>query len=706
MMIRKHSIFFVLLLLLIMPTSWAQERAIRPVETNVRQALVIGNSKYTHTGPLRNPANDAEAISSTLKQLGFNVMTLTDADQRQMDQAIRKFGADLRGSNGVGLFYFAGHGMQIEGENYLLPTDINPSNEFDVTYDAVPVGKLLGQMEAAGNGMNVVILDACRNNPFARSFRSSSRGLAQVIAPTGSFISYATAPGDVAADGEGDNGLFTEKLLQHMITPGLRLEEVFKRVRADVQQDSSNKQVPWDSSSVTGDFFFVPAEGVTTTVNTESASNQDFAAQAWDVIKDSEDPAILEEFIKMFPDTPQRNLAKLKLMTLKLSPSPDVLPDNSLSGEAAKKQLLETKECVGCDLTGAYLWKAELGESNLRGVDLRGAYLRGANLVGTNFNNAKLNGADLKETNLQKAIFCNTTMPDGSINNNDCKKASQASPEVGVVLSGETAKKRLLDTKECAHCNLDKVDLREADLRGVDLRNVSLTKAYLWKANLEGANLEGANLKYTNLELANLEGTNLKNTSLENARLVETKLTRANLLNANISNIQTFKTEFCETIMPDGSIKNSYCPKGSYQSYTEPDPNVVLSGEEAKKKILKTKECVGCDLQEVVLRGVNLTEATLTGVILYNSDLRYSNFGKANLSNADLRKANLWSADLRRANLRGVDLSEAILMSADLRHADLRGANLTDANKHNAYLTGAKFCNTTMPDGSINNDGC
>ena len=546
-MIRKHSIFFVLLLLLIMPTSWAQERAIRPVETNVRQALVIGNSKYTHTGPLRNPANDAEAISSTLKQLGFNVMTLTDADQRQMDQAIRKFGADLRGSNGVGLFYFAGHGMQIEGENYLLPTDINPSNEFDVTYDAVPVGKLLGQMEVAGNGMNVVILDACRNNPFARSFRSSSRGLAQVIAPTGSFISYATAPGDVAADGEGDNGLFTEKLLQHMITPGLRLEEVFKRVRADVQQDSSNKQVPWDSSSVTGDFFFVPAEGVTTTVTTESASNQDFAAQAWDVIKDSEDPAILEEFIKMFPDTPQRNLAKLKLMTLKLSPSPDVLPDNSLSGEAAKKQLLETKECVGCDLTGAYLWKAELGESNLRGVDLRGAYLRGANLVGTNFNNAKLNGADLKETNLQKAIFCNTTMPDGSINNNDCKKASQASPEVGVVLSGETAKKRLLETKECVGCDLTGAYLWKAELQRRNLSKVNLSGAYLRNASLAGADLSNADLT----------GADLYGADLRMANLRRSDLTGANLSFAKGANLN--EAQLCNTTMPDGVINNRDC---------------------------------------------------------------------------------------------------------------------------------------------------
>jgi len=256
-MIRKHSIFFVLLLLLSVPTTWAQERAIRPVETNIRQALVIGNSNYAHAGILRNPINDARAIGSTLQQLGFQVETLMNATQPEMDQAIRKFGRQLRGNNGVGLFYYAGHGMQINGENYLLPVEINPSTEADVRYRGVPVGQLLGQMEAADNGMNIVILDACRNNPFARSFRSSSRGLAQMTAPAGTFISYATAPGKEAADGAGDNGLFTAKLLEHMKTPGLKLEEVFKLVRSDVQRESNDKQVPWDSSSVTGEFFFL-----------------------------------------------------------------------------------------------------------------------------------------------------------------------------------------------------------------------------------------------------------------------------------------------------------------------------------------------------------------------------------------------------------------------------------------------------------------
>ena len=171
----KHLICSLLISLLFVPWGWSQKRAIRPAkEFADRQALVIGNADYAYAGRLRNPVNDAKAIGSTLKNLGFKVKVVTDANRRKMETAIRQFGRDLRGQSSAGLFYFAGHGMQIEGENYLLPTDINPSNEFDVTYDAVPVGKLLGQMEVAGNGMNVVILDACRNNPFARSFRSSS----------------------------------------------------------------------------------------------------------------------------------------------------------------------------------------------------------------------------------------------------------------------------------------------------------------------------------------------------------------------------------------------------------------------------------------------------------------------------------------------------------------------------------------------------
>ena len=172
-MIRKLLICYLLVSVLLVPLAWS-ERAIRPAasdsSSDTRQALVIGNSEYEHAGRLRNPVNDARAIGSTLQQLGFEVTTLTNASQRQMERSIKQFGRQLRDSKGVGLFYYAGHGMQFDGENYLLPTDIDPSTEEDVRYDAVPLGKLLAQMRAADNGMNVVVLDACRNNLFARPY--------------------------------------------------------------------------------------------------------------------------------------------------------------------------------------------------------------------------------------------------------------------------------------------------------------------------------------------------------------------------------------------------------------------------------------------------------------------------------------------------------------------------------------------------------
>ena len=227
-----------LLFLLLTVPALANERGVARTEfapePNVKRlALVIGNSDYV-SSPLRNPVNDAVLMERTLKSLGFSVTALRNAQQREMERAIGEFGRRLRGG-GIGLFYYAGHGMQVNGENYLLPVDANPMSESDLRYEAVPVGKLLNQMADAGNGMNLVILDACRNNPFARSFRNAAQGLATLNAPSGTFISYATAPGSVASDGSGKNGLYTGELVRHMKTPGLKLEEVFKRVRADVQ---------------------------------------------------------------------------------------------------------------------------------------------------------------------------------------------------------------------------------------------------------------------------------------------------------------------------------------------------------------------------------------------------------------------------------------------------------------------------------------
>ncbi len=224
--------------------------------TEKRIALVIGNAAY-QTSPLRNPKNDAIAMAAELRTMGFEVMEYTDLGQADMIKKIREFGNKLAADKGTGLFYFAGHGLQLNGENYIVPVDAMIEKEQDVELEAVNLKRVLGEMDYAQNDLNIVILDACRNNPFARSFRSGgNNGLATTIAPKGTFIAYATAPGSVASDGTGQNGLYTEELVKAMRTPGKRIEDVFKQVRNGVYEKSGKQQVPWENSSIFGDFYF------------------------------------------------------------------------------------------------------------------------------------------------------------------------------------------------------------------------------------------------------------------------------------------------------------------------------------------------------------------------------------------------------------------------------------------------------------------
>jgi Caspase domain/Sel1 repeat len=237
-----------------------------------RTALIIGNSAYK-SSPLVNPVNDANDMAAVLKKLGFSVRLKINADQRSMESSIRAFGKELR-SGGVGLFYFAGHGLQVDGRNYLIPIDAHIESEADVKYESVDAGRVLSQMYEAENGLNIVILDACRDNPYARSFRSSEKGLAKMDAPTGSILAYATAPGSVAADGTDRNGLYTSMLLKHMIESNLVIERVFKKVRIDVINASGNRQVPWELSSLTGDFYFYSKRGIVVKKQTEVESKK------------------------------------------------------------------------------------------------------------------------------------------------------------------------------------------------------------------------------------------------------------------------------------------------------------------------------------------------------------------------------------------------------------------------------------------------
>ncbi|MGC9963992.1 MAG: SUMF1/EgtB/PvdO family nonheme iron enzyme [Syntrophobacteraceae bacterium] len=220
-----------------------------------RTALVIGNAAYA-SGPLRNPINDARAMAKALGSLSFEVTLKENLDQKQMKREIQALGEKLQ-KGGVGLFYYAGHGIQVNGHNYLLPVGAAIEHEKQVEYEAVDMGAVLSEMDFAHNRMNIVIMDACRDNPFARSFRSVSQGLASVDAPTGTLIAYATAPGSVANDGQGENGIYTGELVRAMVQPGLKIEDVFKQVRSAVREATTGRQTPWESSSLEGDFYFL-----------------------------------------------------------------------------------------------------------------------------------------------------------------------------------------------------------------------------------------------------------------------------------------------------------------------------------------------------------------------------------------------------------------------------------------------------------------
>ena len=268
-----------------------------------RVALVIGNAGYP-TMPLGNPLNDARAVADSLDKLGFKVIRVENATQKQMFEAVRQFGDALKG--GVGLFYYAGHGVQVKGHNYLLPVDASIEREDEVAYKAFDVGLVLEKMEAAKNPMNIVILDACRNNPFARGSRSATVGLAQMDAPTGSIVAFATAPGAEAADGTGGNGLYTTYLLKYMATPGLKVEDVFKRTRVAVKQESGGRQIPWESTSLEGDFYFTAPSAGTQTV----AGSAAIETELWSLVSDSNSPSAYRAYLEKYPNGRYANVAR------------------------------------------------------------------------------------------------------------------------------------------------------------------------------------------------------------------------------------------------------------------------------------------------------------------------------------------------------------------------------------------------------------
>ena len=221
-----------------------------------RLALVIGNAGYK-VRPLKNSRNDADDVSRSLKTTGFEVIDLRDATLPQMRTAVRQFGDRLI-NNDVGLVYYSGHGVEVKGRNYFIPVNADIQREDEIADQGLDVSLILEKMSTAGKGVNILIVDACRDDPFGRSFRSSSRGLANMDAPRGTIIAYATSPGKVASDGNPRerNSPYTKHLVKAMQSPNKPIEQVFKEVRRAVQDETKNQQTPWENTSLSGDFFF------------------------------------------------------------------------------------------------------------------------------------------------------------------------------------------------------------------------------------------------------------------------------------------------------------------------------------------------------------------------------------------------------------------------------------------------------------------
>ncbi len=308
-----------------------------------RVALVIGNSSYQYAPHLPNPTNDAEAMAAMLQKLGFEVAKGIDLDRAETEMIIREFSKTLPGAD-VALLFYAGHGIQVGDRNYLIPVDAQLADETDLHFEATDLNLVLEVM-AREPRVNLVFLDACRDNPFAQtlarsmgSTRSTSigRGLAIVDASAGSFIAYATDPHQVALDGNGTHSPFTAALLAHMESPGLSISDMMIEVRNDVLIATQQKQRPWDTSSLTSPFYFAPAVAVATTETASSASSGNVGpVQAvdkevvfWQSIQDSNSQAQFQAYLDQYPNGTFAALARTRIEELKAKPA-----EASRSGE-------------------------------------------------------------------------------------------------------------------------------------------------------------------------------------------------------------------------------------------------------------------------------------------------------------------------------------------------------------------------------------
>ncbi len=293
-------------------------RVVQPAASSRKLALIIGNNAYRNQQPLRNSVNDAVAMGDALRGLGFEVDVERNVSMSQFEEAADRFIASVRPGD-TALFYYSGHGMQVGDENYLIPVDFDARTPADAKYKAYAASRMQDNLRDAGAGLQILIFDACRDNPY-RGLRSGGGGLGPMQAAKGAYIAFATAPGRTADDNAGGrNGLFTSALLNALHQPGLTLDEVFNRVRAQVSATRPT-QVPWLTLSVVNEFYFLGP----VTVLTAPAAKVDAAAEAWAFTKDSQNPDDFDEFVKAYPNSDLVPAARLRAAQLRRAAAPVV----------------------------------------------------------------------------------------------------------------------------------------------------------------------------------------------------------------------------------------------------------------------------------------------------------------------------------------------------------------------------------------------
>src|SRR5438477_1565097 len=293
------------------PANAAIANAVQSPEQRV--ALVIGNSKYQSAPPLPNPDNDAQSMAQFLNSAGFEVVEATDLTHSDMIKVVQDFSSRVaaRGPNAVAMIYYAGHGVQLAGENYLVPVDAKISSPSDLAANSIRLVDVMATLEAIPSRMRIVVLDACRNNPFP-TINDAGRGLAIVDAPNGSIVGYSTAPGTEALDGSGGHSPYTSAFLQLAREPNLPIEKLFKRIRLDVNHSTEGQQTPWESSSLTSDFYFFGDTAVAATRAPEAekavyvADNLPSRAsrRAYDYVLAENSIEHYQEFIQLYPHDP------------------------------------------------------------------------------------------------------------------------------------------------------------------------------------------------------------------------------------------------------------------------------------------------------------------------------------------------------------------------------------------------------------------